>query len=202
MTAKTTNRRTAMSGFLGSKAFERLLIVAAVAAVLVAFGAWYAMARPAEAGAAAARSTAAAGAPGATSTEAPTADAPAAGTPASDAPAAEASAAETPATDAPAAEAPAAETPATDVPAAEAPAADAPEAAPQAFLEEVTDSGLAPPVDDAQKLAMARDVCEEMGHGSTPDDMVRALTFAGASDEEAANFVQLAVTNICPEHAA
>jgi hypothetical protein len=31
--------------------------------------------------------------------------------------------------------------------------------------------------------------------------MVRALTFAGASDEEAANFVQLAITNICPEHA-
>jgi hypothetical protein len=48
---------------------------------------------------------------------------------------------------------------------------------------------------------MARDVCEEMGYGSTPDDMVRALTFAGASDEEAANFVQLAITNICPEHA-
>ena len=65
----------------------------------------------------------------------------------------------------------------------------------------MTDSGLAPPVDDAQKLAMARDVCEEMGYGSTPEDMVRALTFAGATDAEAANFVQLAITNICPEHA-
>jgi hypothetical protein len=75
------------------------------------------------------------------------------------------------------------------------------EATPQTFLDEVSDSGLAPPVDDAQKLAMARDVCEEMGYGSSPDDMVRALTFAGASDEEAANFVQLAITNICPEHA-
>ena len=46
MTAKTTKRRTALSSALGSKTFERVLIVAAVAAVLVAFGAWYAMARP------------------------------------------------------------------------------------------------------------------------------------------------------------
>ena len=200
MTAKTTNRRTAMSGFLGSKTFERLLIVAAVAAVLVAFGAWYAMARPAEADAAAARSTAAAGAPAATATEAPAAEAPAAGTPAPETPAAEGPAA----APSSAAEAPAAPVTeeAPDGPGAAAPAAATAEPAPQAFLDEVTDSGLAPPVDDAQKLAMARDVCEEMGYGATPDDMVRALTFAGASDEEAANFVDLAVTNICPEHAA
>jgi hypothetical protein len=188
MTAKTTNRRTAMSGFLASKTFERLLIVAAVAAVVVAFGAWFAMGRPAEADAAAARSTATARTAAATSAEAPAAEAPAA---------APSSAAEAPA--APAEE----DAPAEDAAsAAPAPAAEAPAATPETFLDEVTDSGLAPPVDDAQKLAMARDVCAEMGHGATPDDMVRALTFAGASDEEAANFVQLAVTNICPEHAA
>ena len=192
MTAKTTNRRTAMSGFLASKTAERLLIVAAVAAVLVAFGAWFAMGRPADADAAvaaAARSTATAGTPGATSAEAPAAEEPAA---------APSAAVEAPA-------APAEEEAATGSTApapAPAPVAEAPAPTPETFLDEVTDSGLAPPVDDAQKLSMARDVCEEMGHGATPDDMVRALTFAGASDEEAASFVQLAVTNICPEHAA
>jgi hypothetical protein len=188
MTAKTTNRRTAISGFLASKAVERLLIVAAVAAVLVAFGAWFAMGRPADADAAdATRSTATAGTAAATAEEAPATEAPAA---------APSSVAEAPA-------APAEEDAATGSPApAPAPATEAPAPTPETFLDEVTDSGLAPPVDDAQKLAMARDVCEEMGHGATPDDMVRALTFAGASDEEAANFVQLAVTNICPEHAA
>jgi hypothetical protein len=192
MTTKTTKRRTALSSALGSKTFERVLIVAAVAAVLVAFGAWFAMSRPADADVAGAR--------------------PAAGIGASGSPAAESAAAETTAPTAPAAaadvpavesEAPAgsdtAAAPAPDAPAA--PAAQAVEATPQTFLDEVSDSGLAPPVDDAQKLAMARDVCEEMGYGSSPDDMVRALTFAGASDEEAANFVQLAITNICPEHA-
>jgi hypothetical protein len=188
MTAKTTNRRTAISGFLASKAVERLLIVAAVAAVLVAFGAWFAMGRPADAEAAdATRSTATAGAAAATAAEAAATEEPAA---------APSSVAEAPA-------APAEEDEATGSTApAPAPATEAPAPTPETFLDEVTDSGLAPPVDDAQKLAMARDVCEEMGHGATPDDMVRALTFAGASDEEAANFVQLAVTNICPEHAA
>jgi hypothetical protein len=188
MTAKTTNRRTAMSGVLASKAVERLLIVAAVAAVLVAFGAWFAMGRPADAEAAdATRSTATAGAAAATAAEAAATEEPAA---------APSSVAEAPA-------APAEEDAATGSTApAPAPATEAPAPTPETFLDEVTDSGLAPPVDDAQKLAMARDVCEEMGHGATPDDMVRALTFAGASDEEAANFVQLAVTNICPEHAA
>jgi hypothetical protein len=98
------------------------------------------------------------------------------------------------------AEAPA---PVTEEPANSPASAPSPaqEQAPQEFLEQVTDSGLAPPVDDAQKLAMARDICAEMSHGATPDDMVRALAFAGATDEEAANFVQLAVTNICPEYA-
>jgi hypothetical protein len=188
MTAKTTNRRTAISGFLASKAVERLLIVAAVAAVLVAFGAWFAMGRPADADAAdATRSTATAGTAAATAAEAAATEEPAA---------APSSVAEAPA-------APAEEDAATGSTApAPAPATEAPAPTPETFLDEVTDSGLAPPVDDAQKLAMARDVCAEMGHGATPDDMVRALTFAGASDEEAANFVQLAVTNICPEHAA
>ena len=58
----------------------------------------------------------------------------------------------------------------------------------KSFLTALTDSGLAPPVDDAQKLAMADDVCQELGYGSTYADVVRALTFAGASDAEAANF--------------
>ena len=186
MTAKTTKRRTALSSALGSKTLERVLIVAAVAAVLVAFGAWFAMSRPADADVAGARSAATTGASGAPSAAAPAAETTAPSTPAASA-------------DTPAAESEAPAVP--DAPAAPAPAAPAVVPTPQTFLDDVTDSGLAPPVDDAQKLAMARDVCEEMGYGSTRDDMVRALTFAGASDEEAANFVQLAITNICPEHA-
>ena len=185
MTAKTTNRRTAMSGILASKAVERLLIVAAVVAVLVAFGAWYAMARPADAEDATASrsadsaSTGAVQAPATATEEAPEAAAPSVP-----------------------AEAPAApeDTATPEAPAPESPA-EAPAPTPETFLDDVTDSGLAPPVDDAQKLAMARDVCEEMGYGSTPEDMVRALTFAGATDAEAANFVQLAITNLCPEFA-
>lgn len=39
-----------------------------------------------------------------------------------------------------------------------------------------------------------------MGY-ATPVGTVRALAFAGASDEEAADFVLLAVTNLCREHA-
>ena len=68
-----------------------------------------------------------------------------------------------------------------------------------AFLDALTASGMAPPVDDAQKLAMADDVCQELKNGSTYADMVRALTFAGASDAEAANFAKLAITNLCPQ---
>jgi hypothetical protein len=189
MTTKTTKRRTALSSALGSKTFERVLIVAAVAAVLVAFGAWFAMSRPADPDVAGARSPAGTGASGSPAAEAAAAE--------TTAPTAPAAAADIPAVES---EAPAGSD-AAAAPAPAAPAAPAVEATPQTFLDEVSDSGLAPPVDDAQKLAMARDVCEEMGYGSTPDDMVRALTFAGASDEEAANFVQLAITNICPEHA-
>jgi hypothetical protein len=37
---------------------------------------------------------------------------------------------------------------------------------------------------------MADDVCQELGYGSTYADVVRALTFAGASDAEAANFAR------------
>jgi hypothetical protein len=190
MTAKTTKRRTALSGALSSKALERLLIVAAVAAVLVAFGAWYAMARPGDA--------AAAGTPSSATVEAPSAPAPEAS------PTAEAPEATTPAPPAPEAEVPAeqAGTGATAARTTAAAPAPAPAFSPtQTFLDEVADSGLAPPVDDAQKLAMAQDVCEELGYGATPEDVVRALTFAGATDAEAANFVQLAITNVCPQHA-
>jgi hypothetical protein len=190
MTAKTTRRRTALSGALGSKALERLLIVAAVAAVLVAFGAWYAMGRPAGADAAGATSSATAGSSAAPAPEVSTpSEAPVATTPAPPAPA----------TETPVEQAGTGATAARTTAAAPAPAT--PFSPTQTFLDEVSDSGLAPPVDDAQKLAMARDVCDEMGYGATPEDVTRALTFAGATDAEAANFVQLAIANVCPEHA-
>ena len=54
-------------------------------------------------------------------------------------------------------------------------------------------------MDDKQKLAMADDVCQELKNGSKYTDVVRALTFAGATDEQAANFARLAVTNLCPQ---
>jgi hypothetical protein len=190
MTTKTTKRRTALSGALGSKALERLLIVAAVAAVLVAFGAWYAMGRPTDAEAAGSTSSATVGSSVPPAPEAsPTTEAPAATTPAPPAPAAEAPVEE-------------AATGTTAARSTAAPPAQAPVFSPtQTFLDEVADSGLAPPVDDAHQLAMAQDVCEEMGYGATSEDVVRALTFAGATDAEAANFVQLAITNVCPQHA-
>jgi hypothetical protein len=68
------------------------------------------------------------------------------------------------------------------------------------FLTALAASGLAPPVDDAQKIAMAEDVCQEMGYGATYTDVVRALTYAGASDAEAANFARLAITNLCSQY--
>jgi hypothetical protein len=69
-----------------------------------------------------------------------------------------------------------------------------------AFLTALTESGLAPPIDDTQKLAMADDVCQELGYGSTYTDVVRALTFAGASDAEAANFAGLAIRHLCAQY--
>ena len=69
-----------------------------------------------------------------------------------------------------------------------------------AFLTALAASGLAPPIDDAQKIAMAEDVCQELGYGSKYADVVRALTFAGASDAEATNFARLAITNLCSQH--
>jgi Protein of unknown function (DUF732) len=68
-----------------------------------------------------------------------------------------------------------------------------------AFLNALNASGMAPPVEDAQKLAMAEDVCQELKNGATYDDMVRALTFAGATDAEAANFARLSIENLCPQ---
>jgi len=47
---------------------------------------------------------------------------------------------------------------------------------------------------------MADDVCQELGYGSTYSDVVRALTFAGASDAEAANFAGLAITHLCSQY--
>lgn len=69
------------------------------------------------------------------------------------------------------------------------------------FLAALEASGLAPPTDDEHRLSFGRDVCDEMDLGSTYTDMVRALTFAGASDAEAENFVRLATTHLCPKHA-
>lgn len=181
MTGKTTTDRKPRSAARRPRVLERVLIVAAVAAVLVGVGAWIAMGRPADGAAASgARSSAPSVSSGESSAPA-TEEAPVAATP-SAAPAAE-------------------EAPVTSAPApSSAPAAAGPTPA-TAFLGGLASSGLAPPVDDEQQLAMAADVCAEMSYGSTRDDMVRALTFAGASDAEAANFVQLAITNLCPEHA-
>src|SRR5688572_25561498 len=152
MTAKTTKRRTALSGALRSKALERLLMVAAVAAVLVAFGAWYAMGRPADAEAAGATSRATEGSSAAPAPEAPpTTEAPVATTPAAPAPAAEAPVEQA------GTGAPAARTTAAAPAPAPAPASETPFSPTQTFLDEVSDSGLAPPVDDAQQLAMAQD---------------------------------------------
>ena len=47
---------------------------------------------------------------------------------------------------------------------------------------------------------MAEDVCQEMGYGSKYADVVRALTFAGATDAEATNFARLAITNLCSQY--
>jgi hypothetical protein len=187
MSATSTTRKP--------RALDRLLIVAAVAAVLVSVGAWFAMNRPgAVAEAAGAGSSVSANGVG---TADRTTDA------ATDADArAGATAPESPAAapvDAPAGEstgaaggtAPAAATPS---------AASAPLSPTTAFLTALTASGLAPPIDDAQKLAMADDVCQELGYGSTYADVVRALTFAGASDAEAANFAGLAITHLCSQY--
>ena len=196
MPGKTTAHRKTGSAARGPRILERLLIVAAVAAVLVSVGAWFAMNRPGggaqAAGATASRGTSAPST-GATATDAgdqaaisilpPPAEA------AGDAAAGDAAAG------APSAAAISAAT--TAAPSAAPTSALSPTAT---FLTALTASGLAPPVDDTQRLAMAQDVCKQLGNGTAYDDVVGALTFSGATNPEAVNFARLATTTICPQY--
>jgi hypothetical protein len=200
MSAKSSTGRRAGSAARRPRGLERLLIVAAVAAVLVSVGAWFAMNRPgavAEAAGAGSSATARGGSTADPSTQPTTGDQ--AGTTASEAglPAPADAPAEAPA-DAPAGHG------STGASGGSGSAATSVTSAPlsptTAFLTALTESGLAPPVDDTQKLAMADDVCQELGYGSTYADVVRALTFAGASDAEAANFAGLAITHLCSQY--
>jgi hypothetical protein len=193
MSVKSSTGREAGSALHKPRALERLVIVGAVAAVLVAFGAWFAMTRPG-AGAEAAGAGSSATATGRSAAETSTGTAagdPAAST-ASDSPAEESA-------DAPAGSGSSGRT-GTGAAAATPSATTAPLSPTTAFLTALTESGLAPPIDDTQKLAMADDVCQELGYGSTYTDVVRALTFAGASDAEAANFAGLAITHLCAQY--
>ena len=219
MSAKTATGRKAGSVVRGPRALERLLIVGAVVAVLVSVGAWIAMNRPGG-GAEAAGAGSSATAPGdrsedPTGTDAGTdpGTAPEAGTDTDTGTVTDsgngtgsggqaASTASSPSSAGSAA--PASGRPdgagRTGAPSAPTPSATAPLSPTKSFLTALAASGLAPPVDDTQTLAMADDVCQEMGYGSTYTDVVRALTFAGATDAEAANFARLAITHICPRY--
>ena len=188
MSVKSSTGREAGSAARKPRALERLLIVAAVAAVLVALGAWFAMTRPGSGAEAAGAGSSATATGGDASAGTATGD-PAAST-ASESPAAASA-------DAPTGQGSSGGTAASAAPTS---AATAPLSPTTAFLTALTASGLAPPIDDAQKLAMADDVCQELGYGSTYADVVRALTFAGASDAEAANFAGLAITHLCSQY--
>ena len=193
MSVKSSTGREAGSAVRKPRALERLVIVGVVAAVLVAFGAWFAMTRPgagAEAAGAGSSATATGRSAAETSTGTVAGD-PAAST-ASDPPAEESA-------DAPAGSGSSGGT-GTGAAAATPSATTAPLSPTTAFLTALTESGLAPPIDDTQKLAMADDVCQELGYGSTYTDVVRALTFAGASDAEAANFAGLAIRHLCAQY--
>jgi hypothetical protein len=191
MSLKSSTGREAGSAVRKPRALERLVIVGAVAAVLVAFGAWFAMTRPGAGAEAAGAGASATGESAAETSTGTAAGDPAAST-ASDSPAAESA-------DAPAGSGSSGGT-GTGAAAATPSAASAPLSPTTAFLTALTESGLAPPIDDTQKLAMADDVCQELGYGSTYTDVVRALTFAGASDAEAANFAGLAITHLCAQY--
>ena len=75
------------------------------------------------------------------------------------------------------------------------------QATPETFLDEVSDSGLAPPVDDAQKLGDARDVCEEMGYGATPTTWSARSPSPGPRTRRPRTSCSSRSPNICPEHA-
>jgi hypothetical protein len=220
MPEKSTTGRKAGSPLRRLRAVERLLVVGAVAAVLVAVGAWIAMNRPG-AGAEAAGAESSVGASGGSSTTDggtgtvelpdPTADGGApssiadsagSGDAASGDPGTGAGSGSAGSGGAATGQAGTGTSGGGGSPASGTSSGSAPLSPTKSFLTALTESGLAPPVDDAQKLAMADDVCQELGYGSKYADVVRALTFAGASDAEAANFATLAIHNICPKFRA
>lgn len=187
----------------GRKALDRLLIVAAVAAVLVSVAAWIALNRPGGAAEAAGSTSSVSGSGGSFSE---TSGAPASGTSGSSDPATTAPEQSTSGTAGSTAAAGGSGTGTTGTRSgatpAPTPSATSGLSPTTAFLNALAASGLGPPVDDTQKLAMADDVCQELKNGSTYADVVRALTFAGASDEQAANFARLSITNLCPQFPA
>jgi hypothetical protein len=212
MPEQSTTGRTAGSPLRRLRAVERLLVVGAVAAVLVAVGAWIAMARTGTgAEAAGAESSVGASTGGSSTTDGgtgtvalpdPTTDgSEAAPTASTDGDAASAGTG-TSAGSAATGQAGTGTTAGAGSPTVGSSSGSAPLSPTKAFLTALTESGLAPPVDDTQKLAVADDVCQELGYGSTYADVVRALTFSGASDAEAANFARLAITTICPQYKA
>jgi hypothetical protein len=212
MPEKSTTGRKAGSRLRRLRTVERLLVVGAVAAVLVAVGAWIAMNRPgagAEAAGAESSVSASDGSGGSSTTDGgtaavelpdPAADGSAAA-PSSSGDSADAATGDSGSSDSGSGDAPTGQA-GTGSATGGSSSGSAPISPTKSFLTALADSGLAPPVDDAQKLAMADDVCQELGYGSTYADVVRALTFAGASDAEAANFATLAITNICPQYKA
>ena len=215
MSAKTTTDRKAGSTERGHTTLERLLVVAAVVAVLVSVGAWIAMNRPGgEAEAAGADSSVTSGGTSGDSEGTGTSSATgtdsgtgagigtSTGSDTGDQAASSAAPSSSTGSGTPAAgQNGTAATPGrAGTSAAPSSSAPSPLSPTRAFLTALSASGLAPPVDDTQKLAMADDVCQEMGYGSTYADVVRALTFAGATDAEATNFAKLAITNICPQY--
>lgn len=217
MPEKSPTGRKAGSPPRRLRALERVLLVGAVAAVLVAVGAWIAMNRPG-AGAEAAGAESSVGASGGSSTTDggtgslelpdPTAD----GSSAAESTAAasgESGSGDSASSSAGSGSAGSGDsasgggaTGSTGSSTGSSSSGSGPISPTKSFLTALTESGLAPPVDDAQKLAMADDVCQELGYGSKYADVVRALTFAGASDAEAANFATLAIRNICPQYKA
>ena len=212
MPEKSTTGRKAGSPLRRLRTVERLLVVGAVAAVLVAVGAWIAMARTGTGAEAAGTESSVGAADGSSTTDGgtgtvelpdPTADgSEAVPTPSTDGDAASAGTGTSAGSGAAATGQSGTGTAGAGSPTAGSSSGSAPLSPTTAFLTALTESGLAPPVDDAQKLAMADDVCQEMGYGSTYVDVVRALTFSGASDAEAANFTRLAITTICPQYTA
>jgi Protein of unknown function (DUF732) len=155
------------------------------AAVIAAIVGWIVFGRPAAAdNSASARPTAT-----------PTADAaPSSATPA---PSAASTATEVP--PAPISEAPA-PAPAASTPVAPSPEADTRAPVETTFLDEVKDSGLAPPIPDEAQLQMARDVCQAFEEGATFTILVETFVNMGATATEADNFVRNAAVSFCPQH--